>query len=448
MSPATTWLLVLLTLRPAAEPAPALKYQLLPGVLDQTPGNAVGLYHNAMNYMAGLETQKGLEKKIRAWVDMPMDKLPRQQVLDVLNTSVMRQLALAARRERCDWGIPIRDEGFRAILPPLGRLRSLARLLRLKARIQIAEGDFAGAVHTLQTGYSMARHIADGPTLINGLVGLAVADMMHKTVLELSQAPGSPNLYWALTSLPRPLIDMRKALTYEANFVDLTFPSLQAAAKDGLTRQQWRIITAELGREFPVQHIPIASALVALKLYPDGKRYLVSHGRTPEEVEAMPVRQVVAMYVLESFHRLRDDIFKWFNVPYHQGQAGNRRAEKKLAEARMTGEGFPLTMWLPVLGRAHLMAANAERRIAAMRCIEAIRLYAAGHEGKLPARLSEITSVPIPSDEVTGKPFVYSAEGNTAVLDCPPPAGGADRDGFRYRITLVPQTATQEKDNE
>ena len=48
-----------------------------------------------------------------------------------------------------------------------------------------------------------------------------------------------------------------------------------------------------------------------------------------------------------------------------------------------------------------------------MRHVEALRLYAAGHDGKLPAKLSDI-SVPLPVDPVTGKPFDYAVEGATA----------------------------------
>ena len=48
-----------------------------------------------------------------------------------------------------------------------------------------------------------------------------------------------------------------------------------------------------------------------------------------------------------------------------------------------------------------------------MRHVEALRLYAAEHDGKLPAKLSDI-SVPLPIDPVTGKPFVYAVDGATA----------------------------------
>jgi hypothetical protein len=39
--------------------------------------------------------------------------------------------------------------------------------------------------------------------------------------------------------------------------------------------------------------------------------------------------------------------------------------------------------------------------------------------GKLPAHLRDITEVPIPDDPVTGKPFEYRLERDTAYLQSP-----------------------------
>ena len=40
-----------------------------------------------------------------------------------------------------------------------------------------------------------------------------------------------------------------------------------------------------------------------------------------------------------------------------------------------------------------------ERRLAALRTIEAIRMFAASHDGKLPAALGDIKEVPVPARE-------------------------------------------------
>ena len=55
--------------------------------------------------------------------------------------------------------------------------------------------------------------------------------------------------------------------------------------------------------------------------------------------------------------------------------------------------------------------------MATLQCIEAIRLYMASHDGRLPGSLDEITEVPIPLNPMTGKPFPYRLEGDKAILD-------------------------------
>ena len=74
-----------------------------------------------------------------------------------------------------------------------------------------------------------------------------------------------------------------------------------------------------------------------------------------------------------------------------------------------------------------------------MRCIEAIRLYATSHDGKLPATLADIKEVPIPIDPMTGKDFAYKMEDGKAVLSAPPPAGEKRYPGnyLKYELTLA-----------
>src|SRR5262249_44669151 len=67
-------------------------------------------------------------------------------------------------------------------------------------------------------------------------------------------------------------------------------------------------------------------------------------------------------------------------------------------------------------GRIYFARARTERKFAALRCLEAIRLYAVRHDGKLPMRLDQIKEVPVPVDPFTGKPFEYEATGDRATL--------------------------------
>jgi hypothetical protein len=70
---------------------------------------------------------------------------------------------------------------------------------------------------------------------------------------------------------------------------------------------------------------------------------------------------------------------------------------------------------LPDIIKLRRTQGQLERQIAVLRHVEALRQYAADHDGQLPARLSDLT-VPLPPDPVTGKPFEYVVDQTTAHL--------------------------------
>ena len=178
-------------LQSADEPREALKYRLLPPLVDRTPGNAAIQYQKLALLVS--DRVKKLQK-VADWLDLPMDKLPREEVRQTLDSVQER-----ARRPRCGrTPRPLRlgtalPEGnyFGVLLPELQPMRSLGRLVALKARLQIADRKFDEAIHTLQTGFALARHVGQGGTLIHGLVGIAIGQSMSARVQELIQQPGA-----------------------------------------------------------------------------------------------------------------------------------------------------------------------------------------------------------------------------------------------------------------
>jgi len=49
---------------------------------------------------------------------------------------------------------------------------------------------------------------------------------------------------------------------------------------------------------------------------PEPNAPLIARGRPEAQVQAMPVVQVAALYSLEQYQRIRDERYKWMNVPY------------------------------------------------------------------------------------------------------------------------------------
>jgi hypothetical protein len=442
------------TLRPAAAPVPALKYQFLPVYRDQVSGNAVIHYHRAGQMIGKLP---GPEDKLWQWLEMPSKDLPREEVRLFLQRyhNLFRELELASRCDRCDWEFRerIRTDALGLLLPDIQQLREFAHLLRLRAGLEIAEGRFGDAVRTLRIGFAMAKHANQSPTMIAALVGVAIANQMADLVTDLIQVPGAPNLYWAITDLPQPFIDLRVSLQSERMLVSGLFSPLAEAGIDirstPLSNQQLQVVIEGMGHLFDdgrsreTTSLRLALIGMTAKGYPEAKEFLLAQGMTAETVEAMPRLQVVLIFALAEYDRLFDEMIKWQGIPYWQARPGMAKADQGLREEKIkAGElgRIPLASYLiPAVQKVFFATTRLDRKLAALRSIEAIRLYAAGHDGKLPAALSEITEVPIPIDPVTGKEFDYKMEDGKAILSAPPPAGEQPRSGnyLKYELTLA-----------
>jgi hypothetical protein len=154
------------------------------------------------------------------------------------------------------------------------------------------------------------------------------------------------------------------------------------------------------------------------------------------------------MYELTEYDRWMDDASKFYGLPYWQGRPRLARLEQQLREKRRdVGGGILARQLVPSLQNVFKAQARMQRRVALLRTIEALRLHAAAHEGRLPETLEDVREVPLPIDPMTGKAFHYhrQAEGR-ATLEGPPPSGEAaqETNAIRYELTLVPPAPRKE----
>ncbi len=442
-----------LTLYPAKPPAATAQVPLLPRFSEQTPGNAATLYLKALMLLADSKDGNDYWEKIYRWLEMPPDKLPRADVRAALQAkhNILHDLTLAAHRDHCDWDPPLREDEnvFMILLPEWQHLRFAGAFVALKARLEIAEGHPADALATLQTGYSMARHVGNCPILVCGLVGIAISGMMDEQFLTLVESPNCPNLYWSLTALPNPLIDLRPALDFESESIFFSFPELRDVDHAEHSTAEWDRILGKLTKRYATSAIAVddktalgAATLVASQMIaklPRAKDDLVAAGRDRKTVDAMPASQVTMLDTVLVYKQARDDMFKWFNLPYWQSRDGFAAIEKQLKTELREREIIPLaSIVLPTIGHVRTASVRSERRIALLRTIEALRNYAAEHDGRLPQSLDDITATPVPVDPVSGKAFEYKLNGGTAQLVAPPPTGETwESLGVRYEITIA-----------
>ncbi|MBN2210416.1 MAG: hypothetical protein JW709_03390 [Sedimentisphaerales bacterium] len=430
-----------LTLSPADATIPVMTYRLTVPLGDTRRDNAALDYLYAANQVGyPARTDEKIHDKIDEWLNTPLDKLPLDDVYETLACyhHPFKWLTSGAHCRNCQWQVKT-EEGFRALLPMLS-IRYLNTCLGLKARWQIAKGDFDDAVKTMQTGMSFARHVGNDVYIVQSLVGVSMSRIMLEQIETLIQQPDAPNLYWALTMLPDPMFNWPQAVEYEYATLELQWPMLKELNQRIFSLDEIKRLEDDIYGEIG-DVADETKRLLAMRdkrqerLYGPTKTYLQDKGKTPEEIEAMAPAQVVLLYQYQTFCEFRDGVFCWLYVPYAQAADAIRKKEIRLNELCADGLN-PFYHFYPSIYRAYFLEMRLQRHIAALRCVEAIRHTAARSGGKLPPSLHDITNVPIPLDPVTDKPFVYRVEGKKAILESQP----ADQDDsekiLRYEITL------------
>jgi len=419
-----------LSLLPAGEPVPAMSYRLLPRYLDQKVGNAALLYYSAAALCPDGDPED-IHKKIGDWRDLPVDQLDRKEVDKALSSfsNCFHQIKLAAQRTHCQWELPLED-GYAMQMPHLSTFRRMIMAMQLQIRLKIADRQTDQALEMLQQGLYMGRSIAQGPTVIQDLVGTAITALLLKEVESLIQMPDSPNLYWALTALPDPMIDMHSSLEYEREVLFVEFPQLRNLESEVLAPAQASAIISDFMKKIQTLgggtgDVPFQGLLPVgwvMMHYSDAKEFLARKGYSQERIEALPAAQTVLIYQKQEYLEMLDNMFKWFEIPYYQAQPHLQKAQKRLNNHFNT-KGIKANFFctlIPALSRIDFLQARLDRNIALLRTVEAIRMFAADHSGQLPGSLTEITSVPIPADPVTGKDFIYRRiDARNARLEAP-----------------------------
>jgi len=289
--------------------------------------------------------------------------------------------------------------------------------MQLQIRLKIADRQTDQALEMLQQGLYMGRGIAQGPTVIQDLVGIAVTALLFKEVEGLMQIPDSPNLYWALTALPDPMIDMHSSLENEREMLFVEFPQLRNLESEVLSPAQASAVAPDFMKKIQTLgggtgDVPFQGLLPVgwvMMHYSDAKEFLARKGYSQERIEALPAAQTVLIYQKQEYLEMLDNMFKWFEIPYYQAQPHLQKAQKRL-DNHFNTKGIKANLFctlLPALSRIAFLQVRLDRNIALLRTVEAIRMFAADHSGQLPGSLTEITSVLIPADPVTGKDFIY-----------------------------------------
>jgi hypothetical protein len=411
--------LIALSVRPMPAPRPALRYQLLPELSEMTPGNPIPAYLRCMldqDFSANEET---------------------------LPPAALRAADRAARLDKPDWQLlpKLKSDGIGLLLPDLQKMRSIAAGLQARFRDEIARGRFDEALVTAKTMFALSRHLGEHPTVIGSLVGIAVAFITLGPVEEMIEQPWCPNLYWALTHLPAPLISLQKGLEGERILIHVELVERAGLSEtDPMTPEQLKKFVGYLERlleeaQPKKDSKSLTRAFIDVRAkdeqYLAGARErLVEYGIAAERVAKFPPEQVILLDEKRKYEERRDEEMKLLVLPLWEMDAQATTPRRLRVPGLFDG-------LLGFYQKVRWAQARLEQKVALLRQVEALRMYAATHDGKFPEKLDDL-GVPLPVDPVTGKPLRYQLEGETAHVRGTPPRGAENQPTFNlhYQITI------------
>jgi len=437
----------------ASEPVPALKYQFWPARSALKPGSAQQHFFRALTLLLSQPQEHRKQLDALSVTDGVDPDIAKVRSFVETQTAVLSELHTMALSEVVDMDHHIRDLGgiemYSYLLPDVQEARTLARLLRLRAIEQLDRRDFEGAVSTISDGYRLSSLISTGETLIEQLVAIAIASIMEETVDRAIQTPGCPNLYWALASLPRPISKIRDAVQFEMHFLTRLFPLLADAEQANYPEEVWRkkwvdsleplgTLTGDSSNK-----VSLALAMATVGFVEPARQRLLASGFSAEKLANMPPTQIVIIDTARELRRLSDESVKAYLLPIEMRKplmvARDRRFQQWVLEERWSSGGAMVAaVFFPAISQVHETEVRKLMTHQRLMTVEALRMHAATHEGKLPESLDQLDPVPAMPDPYTGKPFGYRVESidgrSTVILSADVPASAETLREYRIQI--------------
>ena len=456
-----------MTVTPAAESLPAFKYRFTTPPHKTIPGNAITHYLRSFGE-GGLTRARDNFVEEHGWeqwdglraLDIDENKTDLEMLRKASNLFdgyVNDHIRRASRCRESDWGL--NEEHFRGreavefLLPSIQQMRSISRVLALRTRLAIAEKRYEDAIDHIRMNYQLGQDITDMKILVTQLVGLACCWITNNGTLELIAAKDSPNLYWPLAELPRPLSNVRESLRLEMSMPIRYFPVLEKLLDDPNAKVDWKpeltnVLTGflhlrssisadnvpagdsfgELTRKQAGNAFMLASGLVS---YPNAKQRLTKYGFTEGDIEAMPVAKVMLLDCAFELQRVSDEYEK---LAYSDAEDPYDDKSVQQAVLSLNLGAIIGDMILPAIQQVKMAEKRLTWQVNVLQNIEALRMHAATH-GALPSSLDEI-KLSLPNNPFTNQPYVYRLRGETAIIEMP----FSDRVpglAYRYEITLA-----------
>lgn len=429
-----------LVLSPRAVEQPLLKHRLLPAEYELRDGNAapilLRLAWEQTKYFT--EVVPTFEEHLR----LPLNDPKLIEAGPLLKDYFFEEMRRAAHRRTAHWEYPIGEQQNLEIrLPDTQAARQIAgRGLSLWIRYHIATGKLNEAEEAIRVGFALNRHVGRTPFIVTQLITVALNNLLLQRLEELLAQPEAANYYWALSALPRPLVDFRPAVELEARNIEQAIGLVRL--DDARTAQQWTDLDRaafETYFTFSTAPQPADDEQKAIRRRCIGMARAELPAWVPggaNHVAAMSDSEAVVRWLIAQQHRMIEEIVAAMSLEPSAAVPALRDLQDRITAYR-TQTRFPALPFAENPLNLNLTTYGLQRHVDALRAIEAIRHYAATHAGKLPESLDQITDTPAPLDPLTGKPFRYELANSTATLFAPGfPIDRGERAGINYRLTL------------
>jgi hypothetical protein len=306
------------------------------------------------------------------------------------------------------------------LLPQLNPLRTLGKILKVRALREIDQGKIDDAVKTMRLGYEMADKVGEIGVLVCGLISMSISLQMNECLEQLMNRPDAPNLYWALSEFPNRQSVLSASIDGESQWWVNAVPNLaQAWRGEDISAQQWHEVFNYLGSTVGGSRPDVRDVVKATSpelMRQAREQYAQTHHITLEQAAGVDPIIVVGTFYLSQLQIARDNAFKLRGLAVPTRIAMSRKAHDDLEKLMREQPANPFLQTLSDFHGIYVKFARIDRQIAALTAVEAIRSYAAANSGELPAQLSDITDTPVPLNPATGATFEYRVDNGTATL--------------------------------
>ncbi len=429
-----------LTVKPAAEPVLALRYRFYRPLRELNKNNPSLYFKQLVESYQKLDHQD-FHLFLNCWDRRDTETRERHRAFVAQHAELLRlmhELAMSSFGERMFKIDSTSPERFVADPIECKVAEDLIYLVRLKLLCCNTESE---SISVVCDALRLAEFVSSGPTVTYYVSSAAMYQSTMKGIQDLLQRYPKTNFYWALSTIPRPLLRGSLPLNGELGQGIDTIKELQPAhlATEGKDNEYWvqqyrfmQIAILDLLKQLDTQE-PHAEALTVKPLfYPDSMRqFLLSHGYSNDRLSQLPETQMVMLAIRMHYESAKQDLEKYSLLPYPQ-LLKDRHSYERFVNLRMNQLKQDCPPAYLLLGCFFYTIVEIQRNclvpdatLQRLLTLEGIRMHAAKH-GDLPHSLSDVKIVPLFDNPWSGRPFEYSLEsrmGNLQVFELAAPDG-------------------------